>query len=509
MNIDKLFSDVTGELGFQQKVYCFICFMINLYTAFQMLQYKFAVSKPSYFTCSLGGGKMVLSSCPENLAAKCGTIEYAPGEEYASAASEWDLVCDQEWLGPLSMSIFMTGVMIGAVALGYMADKLGRKRTLSITFIAMVASNTVAAFAPSFRAYCVFRFMCGFFQSGVLLSTFVLMNELVGASKRGTIGVVHQLFFAAGIAFLSLLAYFTRHNWRNFTLSVTVIGLPFVYFVVWYLPESPRWLQSKGRYTKAVEVLKHITLKNGRKWKDVKEDEDGSRTSRTGLNAANSDGIVQLLTNRETVGLTLIQIYSWFANSASYYGLTLAAGQGGGDLYLMTTMSGLVEIPAYILTLYLLPMYGRRKTTVMFMVVGGAACAAISLINGIEFFEKLGVKGGLALLGKLCISASFAVIYLHSNEIFPTSIRNGAMGLVSFAARIGGTLSPYLAELGTVIPNLHFFIFGVMALTSGLLNVKLPETQGRPMPETIEDLARLKAASPASHKYTSLSRSDV
>ena len=135
--------------------------------------------------------------------------------------------------------------------------------------------------------------------------------------------------------------------------------------------------------------------------------------------------------------MTLIQVYSWFANSATYYGLTLAAGDSGGEgeVYLSTALSGLVEVPAYGLTLIMLPRMGRRTTLATFMLVGGAACASIAVANNFQGLVRYGVPGGLALLGKLCISASFAVIYVHSNEIFPTSIRSGGMGLVSFAAR--------------------------------------------------------------------------
>ena len=89
--------------------------------------------------------------------------------------------------------------------------------------------------------------------------------------------------------------------------------------------------------------------------------------------------------------------------------------------------------------------------------------------------------------------------------------------MVSFAARIGGTLSPYLAKLGSVVPNLHFLIFGLMAFSAGILNAKLPETAGIPLPDTIQDLVKMKRPrkyvvsvhSPgAKSRYTKLSTSE-
>ncbi len=97
---------------------------------------------------------------------------------------------------------------------------------------------------------------------------------------------------------------------------------------------------------------------------------------------------------------------------------------------------------------------------------------------------------GQALFCKLCISASFSVIYIHSGEVFPTSIRNTAIGLVSVAARLGGILAPFLVKLNDFSPNLHFLLFGGAMVASGALNARLPETQGLPMPETVQDLLK-------------------
>lgn len=83
---------------------------------------------------------------------------------------------------------------------------------------------------------------------------------------------------------------------------------------------------------------------------------------------------------------------------------------------------------------------------------------------------------------------------IFSAEIFPTAIRNSGMGVVSVAARVGGILSPIILMLGDILPNLHFTILGIMTLLAGFLNLKLPETLGQPMPETIADVISLANA---------------
>ena len=114
-----------------------------------------------------------------------------------------------------------------------------------------------------------------------------------------------------------------------------------------------------------------------------------------------------------------------FVNSAAYYGLTLAAGNSGGGLYQATALSGAVEVslkrilrnfqipfsqvPAYVLTNTLLRVLGRRRTLAGFMVIGGVACLGIQMFsNSLPFLVP-----SLALLGKLSLAASFAVVYIH------------------------------------------------------------------------------------------------
>ena len=145
-----------------------------------MLQYKFAALAPASFTCHLPNN----TALPTGICGQCSKVTYP--RPIQSVATQWDLVCQRAWLGPLTMSVFMTGVMTGAVALGPLSDKLGRKRTMLVTFTAMLMANAWSGMAPNFKVYCLMRFLTGFFESGALLAGFVLMNELIGASKRGT-----------------------------------------------------------------------------------------------------------------------------------------------------------------------------------------------------------------------------------------------------------------------------------------------------------------------------------
>lgn len=98
------------------------------------------------------------------------------------------------------------------------------------------------------------------------------------------------------------------------------------------------------------------------------------------------------------------------------------------------------------------------------------------------------LKIAFASVGKLGASAAFAVVYNYSAEIFPTVVRNSGLGMSSSIARLGSISAPQIALLGTyVFTWLPYVIFGTVAALGALLVCLLPETEGLPMPETIQD----------------------
>jgi len=479
MDIDSVFKEI-GELGKQQQKYGVALCFLNIYAAFHMLQYAF-VSFPVNYECK-SGDQSLQNQCLNDTRAACSDLVFH-NEAKSSIVSEWGLVCDQNWKSKATMSTFMSGVMIGALILGNLADRIGRKLTMTITTAGIIFFNTTSAFSASYGAYTISKFFVGFFCAGNILSIFVLGNELVGASKRAIFGVTLQSSFAVGIVIFAVIAYYVQH-WRTLTCLISILGLPLLSYH-FFIPESPRWLLAKNRVEEARKVIEDIAHGNGAvlsskvmlgspdvkgkaKIKDVEE------------------GVTDLFSRPELFMMTMIQIYSWFVNSASYYGLTLAASSAGGDLYTATALSGAVEIPAYVLTNFLLKNLGRRWTLCGFMIGGGASCLLIQIISGIAPT----IVTSCALFGKLCLAASFAVVYIHSGEIFPTTIRNSAMGIVSVAARVGGILAPFIVLLGDYVDNLQFTVFGLLGVTAGLANLKLPETLGKPLPEDIQDMVK-------------------
>lgn len=287
------------------------------------------------------------------------------------------------------------------------------------------------------------------------------------------------------MALLGLMAYLIP-SWRYLTIASALPSI-FGIFIVGTIPESPRWLASQGRYDEAEAILKKISKENGLGNKYVSLQRSKS-TSKAGP-SVRSYGILDLFRNSTTCIITLIMVVSWFVNSHVYYGLSLNVKNLGGNMYVNFVLAGLVEIPSYLLTVFLLNWSGRRKSLFYFMMGAAGSCWACMKLQTQDSTNPAWLSAS-AMLGKFCISASFAVLYVYAAELFPTVIRNIGMGVTTVASRIGGILCPFVVLMGEQSRSLPMFIFAIMSLVAGLAGLKLPETKGRPMPETMEDLEK-------------------
>ena len=186
LNIDLVFSEI-GEFGRGQRCYTAVLCLFNCYGAWHMMLYAFIAFKFEFLCQARDQDSPNYSECPANAVDHCQEITFDVADQ-STIVSEWNLVCDRAWLGPLTMSVFMLGVMVGAFVMGTLADRIGRKRTLFICLTNMLIWNTFSGLVPSYLLHVGLKFFVGFFQAGYILTSFVLVNELIGSSWRGIVG---------------------------------------------------------------------------------------------------------------------------------------------------------------------------------------------------------------------------------------------------------------------------------------------------------------------------------
>uniref|UniRef100_A0A8D0DAY4 Si:dkey-166k12.1 n=1 Tax=Sander lucioperca TaxID=283035 RepID=A0A8D0DAY4_SANLU len=492
MNFDQILSAVGGFGKYQKILYIWIC-LPQILLAFHMMVSIFTGSTPPHHcresSISVAGnqshflGTLSLnfslsdSSCfssddllesnrTERVPCRQGWV-YSKETFQSTTVTEWDLVCNKAGLNSLSSSIYMFGLLVGSVLFGAMADRYGRRFILLLSIALQTGFGVAVAFAPNFSVYVILRFLVGTTVSGVIINAFVLGTEWTCTKRRMLAGIFTDYAFGLGYMLLAGIAYLIR-DWRKLQLAISAPGFLLIFYI-WVIPQSARWLLANDRMEEAIALLRKAALVNGQV-----------------LPAAVQVPIyIYIYITCVCVCVcvcSLPPLHPRFVNVLVYYGLSLGVSKLGTNLYLTQFVFGLIEIPARSLVLLVLP-FSRRLSQSGFLAVGGLACLLMLAVPA----DHPNVLTGLAMVGKFGITASFAVVYVYTAEIFPTVLRQTGIGVSCMFARIGGVLAPIINMLHDHSLTTPLVIFGISPLLGAVLSLALPETADRPLPDTVED----------------------
>lgn len=294
--------------------------------------------------------------------------------------------------------------------------------------------------------FAILEFVTALVASGSYMTIFILGMELVGRKKRAIGSVIISFVFSMGQVLLGLLAMYVR----KFRILQRIIYIPtfVVLAYVWFIPESIRWLLSKGRTRDAIKVIKRAARINGVRLseKSVKSMQDYSSGT---ISTEETGGNFLVITKSPILLRRLINCcFCWFTNGFVYYGLSVQSVVLGGNKYVNFIMVSVGEIPAVAMTYILLQRVGRRWTLSFSMIIAGIVCFLSEITPETDSSNMIRLL--LFFVGKCSISVSFYVLYVYTTELYPTFLRQSLMGICSAFGFIGSMLAPQTPLLVSV-----------------------------------------------------------
>ncbi|KAK1903459.1 Solute carrier family 22 member 5 [Dissostichus eleginoides] len=403
-------------------------------------------------------------------------------EHYKSTVvSEFNLVCSDQWKQPLTSLFYFLGGFFGCFISGQISDRFGRKPVLFGAIFALSLFSSAVAFAPSWPVFIALFFMLGMGQITCYISAFVLGSELLMGSTRVIFSSLCLPFvYVIATLLLPVTAYLVS-SWRHLSLTMAVPGLACLPFW-WLIPESPRWLVSRGRFQEAELLLRSAALHNRVEAPYVifipanVEKETSEKVEST--------SILDLLKTANIRNVTLMLWIIWFSLNVSFFGLSFNMSALYGNPFLNYFLLTAVELPAYTASWLAARSLPRRLSCISFTLLGALALLLIQ----ITLDSNPAITLTLVLLGKFGILAGIAVLYMFTSELSPTVIRNTAMSSSAMFSRVGSSVSPYLLQLAVFDQFLPWIIVGCLSLLSVLVCFFLPETFRQPLIDTIEQM---------------------
>lgn len=405
-----------------------------------------------------------------------------------------------------AVSCALVGCIMGAVVAGVLSDRIGRKKLLITAAGLFLFSAIGTGFSNEFSVFVMFRIIGGV---GIGLASNlspVYIAEVSPAHIRGRFVAINQLTIVIGILLAQIINWLIaqpvpenstgieilnswngQEGWRFMFWAETIPAALF-FTLMWFVPDSPRWLLKKGYTSRALSILKRI---GGSDYAEntKNEIEDSFKTERSKIKFSSLFG--KSLFPIVIVGIVLAVFQQWCGINVIFLfadEVFSSAGYAVSDMLFNVVITGSINLVFTIIAMSLVDKIGRKKL----MIIGAGGLAIIYTIIG--FLYYIGVQGAplliLVLAAIACYSLTLApVVWVVLSEIFPNRIRGMAVAIATFALWSANALLAFsfpIINKSIQISGSFWLFAGICVLGLIFIIFRTQETKGK----TLEEIER-------------------
>lgn len=402
----------------------------------------------------------------------------------------------------------LVGSIGGVLFAGVLSDQIGRKRTMILSAVLFSVSGVGCALSPDFNQLVIYRIIGGIGIGVVSIISPLYISEVSVAQYRGRLVSLYQLAITIGFLGAYLVNFqllkmsvndiagssewidriFISEVWRGMLGMETFPALLF-FIIIFFIPESPRWLVLKRKEKEAVNILKNIYYSEYEVRFQLDETRSVLRSdTKSEWSQLFKPGIFKAL----IIGVCIAILGQFMGvNAVLYYGPSIfeSAGLSGDDSLYYQVLVGLVNMLTTVLALVVIDKVGRKK--LVYYGVSGMIASLLLIAIYFLFGESWSIPAIFLLVFFLlyifcCALSICAVVWVLLSEMYPTKVRGLAMSFAGFALWIGtyliGQLTPWMLQ--NLTPAGTFCLFALMCIPYILIVWKLvPETTGKSLEE--------------------------
>jgi MFS transporter, putative metabolite:H+ symporter len=375
------------------------------------------------------------------------------------------------------------GQLIGALVFSWLAEKYGRIRSITAAVALMSVMSLGCAISGSFPALLAFRLVQGIGVGGEMPVAAAYISELSKAHGRGRFFMLYELIFPVGLMATGQIGTLVVpvFGWQTMFLIGAVPGLV-IAFLLARLPESPRWLISKGRLGEAEQVVQEMESSTERR---ISRKDEVPVSAPSPVKPSTWGEVLSLSYRSRTLIVWTLWATAYFiTNSLNNWLPTLyntVYHLGLRESLRAASMTNIAQVLILLVCAFSIDRIGRRKWTVACFVTGGITLGILAFVGG-ESVQSVMILGTLSygIIGSIN-----AVLYLYTPEIYPTRMRAIGTGLATSWLRLASAVGPPVVGfmVGAEGIDSVFMMFAVISVVGLLAGTRMIETRARRLEE--------------------------